>query len=278
MRIFKLLVLTALLSLLIQTQLLGQLVNTESSRKERKEGIQGNISLAFNLTQTTTQITQLQNSASLQLTKGRHTYLLLNSVEFLRLSSDNAKQDLANQNFQHFRYNYNFRDTAAVIWEYFLQHQQNKIKYQDLRIVTGTGPRVRLVENERFSLFVCPLFMYEHELEFETATTKVATHVLKGDLYGVLVCKFTDEILLRHVTYYQPALFDFTKTTGFEPINDFRVASETALVFKLLKKRLEFATVFNYSHDSRPPGLYLLEAQKSKMTFFEIKNEIKVNF
>jgi hypothetical protein len=277
MRILKIFVII-IATLPIHLQLYGQLVNTESSRKERKEGIQASISLAFNLAQTTTQLTQFQNSASLQYTKQRHTYLLLNSVEFLRLSSDNAKQDLANQNFQHFRYNYNFRDTAAVIWEYFLQHQQNKIKYQDLRIVTGTGPRVRVVENKRVSLFICPLVMYEHELEFETATTKVATHVLKGDLYGVLVCKLTDEILFRHVTYYQPALFDFTKTTGFEPINDFRVASESALVFKLFKKRLEFATLFNYSHDSRPPGLFFLETQKSKMTFFEIKNEIKVNF
>lgn len=267
-----------LLFIIITLSTNAQLVNTESSRKEQKEGIQGAASLGFKLTKTTSEIIHLQNDISIQYTKKRHTLLLLNNLELMKVSSATGNQDLINQHFQHFRYNYNFRDTSAMIWELFAQHQQNKLKYQDLRIVSGTGPRFRIFEGDKLSLFICPLVMYEHELEFETASSKESTSVFKGDLYGVLILRLLDELEFRHVTYYQPAIYDFNNSPNFEPIKDFRIASESALTFKILKKRLEFSTVFSLSHDSKPPGLYITESGSDRMTFYEVKNEIKLKF
>ena len=159
-----------------------------------------------------------------------------------------------------------------------MQHQQDKIKYQELRLISGTGPRFRLVENNSLSLFLCPLLMYEHEREFEAANQTIETQVFKGDLYAVLVYKISDELLFRHVTYYQPAIIDFNGSDNFEPIKDFRVASETGITFKFFNKKLEFSTIFKLSHDSRPPGLYIIETGKTKLTFMDIKNEIRLNF
>ena len=250
----------------------AQLVNTERLRKETKEGLQGMVSFAFNFSKTTSEIRVLQNSIGLQYTRRKHTFLILNNIEFMHIKTFDTKQELANQNFQHIRYNYSIKDSSTLIWEYFIQHQQNKIKYQDLRLVTGTGPRFKIADSDNISFYICPLFMYEHESEFYDAGKIIDTHVLKGDFYAVLVLNIVDEMVFRHITYYQPALYDFTQSNTFEPIVDFRISSESSLSFSFFKNRLEFSTSFIISHDSRPPGLYKLESLKDKMTFIEIKN------
>ncbi|HPE19638.1 MAG TPA: DUF481 domain-containing protein [Tenuifilaceae bacterium] len=276
MKKFSLLLFSVLLC--ISNYSLAQLVNTENSRKEKKEGIQGMASVGFMFNKTTNEIIHIQNDIGIQYSKKQHTFLLLNNLELMKVSSSTGNQDLINQHFQHFRYNYSRNDSSLIIWEYFAQHQQNKLKYQDLRIVSGAGPRFRIVEKDVFSFFICPLFMYEHEKEFETQSSKASTSVLKGDFYGVLTLKLSDGLSIKHVTYYQPAFIDLSKSSNFEPINDFRIASETALTFKLFKKMLEFSTVFTYSHDSRPPGLFVSETGDNKMNFYAIKNEIKLKF
>ncbi|HPJ44862.1 MAG TPA: DUF481 domain-containing protein [Tenuifilaceae bacterium] len=276
MKKFSLLLFSVLLC--ISNYSLAQLVNTENSRKEKKEGIQGMASVGFMFNKTTNEIIHIQNDIGIQYSKKQHTFLLLNNLELMKVSSSTGNQDLINQHFQHFRYNYSRNDSSLIIWEYFAQHQQNKLKYQDLRIVSGAGPRFRIVEQNVFSFFICPLFMYEHEKEFETQSSKASTSVLKGDFYGVLTLKLSDGLSIKHVTYYQPAFIDLSKSSNFEPINDFRIASETALTFKLFKKMLEFSTVFTYSHDSRPPGLFVSETGDNTMNFYAIKNEIKLKF
>ena len=236
------------------------------------------ISFSYSFDKTTTDITRLQNNIGLQYTRKKHTFLILNNIEFMRIKSLGSKQDLANSNFQHFRYNYSIKDSSTLIWEYFVQHQQNKIKYQNLRLITGTGPRFKVVNNDNITIYLCPLFMYEHESEFNAPGDLVNTHVLKGDFYAVFVLNLFDDLTFRHITYYQPALYDFRNSSDFEPFIDFRISSESALSFKFFKNKLEFSTIFNISHDSRPPGLYKIETSNDKMTFMMIKNEIKARF
>ncbi|MDD2562587.1 MAG: DUF481 domain-containing protein [Salinivirgaceae bacterium] len=273
----KTLITTFLISLTILSAS-AQLVNTENSRKEKREGLQGLISFSYSFDKTTTDITRLQNNIGLQYTHKKHTFLILNNVEFMRIKSLDSKQDLANSNFQHLRYNYSIKDSSTLIWELFVQHQQNKIKYQDLRLVTGTGPRFKVINNDNISIYLCPLFMYEHEQEFNAPNELINTHVIKADFYAVLILNLFNDLTFRHITYYQPALYDITQSSAFEPIVDFRISSESSLSFKFFNDKLEFSTIFNVSHDSRPPGLYKIETFNNKMTFIMVKNEIKVRF
>ena len=264
--------------MLTPTWLSAQLVNTESSRKEKKEGIQGLATLGFLFNKTTNEVFHIQNDIGIQYSKKQHTFLLLNNLELMKVSSSTGKQDLINQHFQHFRYNYSRHDSSFVTWEYFAQHQQNKLKYQDLRLITGAGPRFRIAENKRVVLFLCPLFMYEHEVESETQSDNVSTSVVKGDFYASFTLKLLDELDFKNVTYYQPALFDLNSSSNFEAVKDFRIASETALTFKLFKKKLEFSTIFSLSYDSRPPGLFVIESGETSMKFYAVKNEVKLKF
>ena len=55
------------------------------------------------MTQNTSKIIQGSNSANLQYTKGKHTFLLLNDYTLMKVQKDQNNFDLKDQNFQHFR-------------------------------------------------------------------------------------------------------------------------------------------------------------------------------
>jgi hypothetical protein len=93
----------------LQTQ--AQLVNIEKERKEYKEGFQGNIAFALTLSQNTSRFIKGTNTAHLQYTIKRHTFLILNDYTLMKVQNDENDFDIINKNFQHFRYNFSIIDT-----------------------------------------------------------------------------------------------------------------------------------------------------------------------
>ncbi len=248
----------------------SQLVNIEKERKQYKQGFQGSISFSFSIIQNTSQIIQGANTAHLQYTKRKSTFLILNDYSIMKVQKGENKFDLINQNFQHFRYNYSIVDTNKIDYEFFVQKQQNKIKYLQFRFLTGTGLRFRIIRNKNIVFYLAPLVMYENEILSDSA--KTTTKMLKGDIYSSLNLKLTDKLSFSNVTYYQPALANLNNYSEFERFKDFRIFSETSFSIKIFKK-LQYSLVFELSYDSRPP-----EELLTKPLFYNLTNQLTYNF
>lgn len=254
----------------------SQLVNIEKKRKGKKDGFQGYIDFSINVTENTKKIIQWKNNVNLQYSKGASTFLFFNDISLMNVTSGGEKSDLINQNFQHLRYNYTIKDSSFITWEVFAQRQQNKVKFLDFRFISGTGPRFRLVDNNRMGIYIAPLFMYEYEDEKESDEVIVNKQVIKGDFYTTFWFNFDDKVTFSNVTYYQPALFDLQNRSDFEVFFDYRIASESSLTFSIIKDRLDFSVVYEMSYDSKPPYQYKSDYDINRMFFYSIKNKLRI--
>jgi hypothetical protein len=254
MNLYYNLALTFLLIIIGNIEISAQVINVEKSRKKLKPGFQGELGLNLMLTKNTRQIFEIGNASQLQYNRNRHTTLLLNNINLMRVEGE----DLINNGFQHIRYNYTIGN-GFTTWEAFTQHQYNSIRLLQRRILFGSGPRFRVYETENFGFFIAPLVMFEQELLNDDNNTR--TDKFKGDLIVSSTYTLDERIKFSHTTYYQP---DFAK------ISDYRVFSETALEMKF-NTSFAFIFSFNLSYDSEPPmdipGL-----------FYTLKNGIKYNF
>ncbi len=249
----------------------AQLVNIEDQRRNIKPGLQGLIDFSLIINQNTRYLSKFSNAVSLQYTYHQHTLLILNDINIVRLKDTNQNIDIINRNFQHIRYNYTFSSKPWLIYEAFVQRQQNKIKYIRYRFLVGSGLRTRIIKTEKVQLFLAPLIMYEHEILSDSNATQTMT--LKGDFYISMSIKFNDYITLTHVTYYQPALYNLSQQNNFEPIKDFRMSSETELSFDIIKEHVKFSVDFNLNYDSRPP----IEIANYPL-FYSLNNKLSFKF
>lgn len=251
---FNSVVLTLLFLFLFFSEAKSQLVNVEKDRKDRKEGFVGSASLSLTLTQNTKQIFQGNNQIGVQYHKNVHTLLLLNNLGYMRVDGSN----LINNGFQHLRYNYQLKP-EWIEFEAFTQHQYNTIRLLRQRFLFGAGPRFRLVESEKFSLFLAPLFMYEHEKLSDELGSQ--TNKFKGDFILSARMELNERIFFSHVTYYQPDMAAF---------NEFRIASDSRLQLKFSEK-FSFEIIWDLLYDSHPPG-------DIPNTFYTLRNGLKYSF
>ncbi len=240
-----------------------QLVNIEERRTASSDNISGNISMSATLTQNTKQIIHLKNNIGIQWDKGCNTFLVFNDITWMKAEND----DLKNSGFQHFRYNYTFRDTGSITVEGFAQHQYNKVKLLERRFISGGGFRFRIYNKEKTYLYIAPLVMYEYELLDDGYASEESR--IKADFYISAGYDFTQNFRIGHVTYYQPMFSDWA---------DFRISSETSLIFKLTKK-LSFSIIFDLAYDSHPPWDYKLDVpEQIPDLFYDFRNTLKYSF
>ncbi|HEY1039924.1 MAG TPA: DUF481 domain-containing protein [Bacteroidia bacterium] len=214
----------------------AQVVNVESKRfLNDTNGWVGKVDFNFMLTQNTQQIISVGNNVHVQYQQNRHRFLILNDINFIKAGST----DFVNAGFQHFRYNYKIVD--RITWEAFTQVQYNKVLKMDLRYLSGTGPRFKLVKNSNLRLYLATLYMYEYE-EITNETKPNQAHRLSSYLtFSISLGKHAD---LTSTTFYQP---------NFANFNDYRIANDSALEL-YISKRLNFKTGFNLLYDTRQPA------------------------
>ncbi len=263
-------ILFLVLYIFLSASLHSQLVNIEKERKSHKQGFQGFISFSFDITQNTSKIIQGSNTANFQFIKNKHTFLVLNDYSIMKVIKNQDNFDLKNKNFQHFRYNYSIVDTNKISIEYFVQRQQNKLKFLELRFITGTGPRFKIINSPKFNFFIAPLFMYEYEVLTDSLNTN--TKMLKGDFYISCTIKLSDSLYFSNVTYYQPAFANFNNYSDFERFYDFRLFSDFSFSFEIFKN-LEYSLSFESSYDSRPPSELI-----DKPFFYDLSNRLTYKF
>ncbi len=245
----------ALALLMIGLSAQAQLINIEKKRVLGKSGISGSVTLGGSWTENVRRIVAFENNVALQYSNKAHTVMLFNDIDIIQV--DDA--DLANHGYQHLRYNYTFRDSGAVTLELFGQHQNNKIKKLDVRIISGGGFRFRLIDTDNFYMYFAPLVMYEHE-EFNDEEQRRFDY-FKLDAYLVMNLKFNGTLNFNTITYYQPAFEDWSR---------YRISHDTGLDIPLIKN-LKFRASFNFTYDSYP-------GEGIPELFSKFKNSIKYTF
>jgi Protein of unknown function, DUF481 len=170
-----------------------------------------------------------------QKSKNLKNYLLLlANAELSKARNENFE----NAAFLHLRFNHKF--SKLLRWEAFAQLQSNLPIGIKIRYLTGTGPRLKLLNYSFIHLYLGSLYM----LEYEKTTSGVNTTGHRNSSYvsfSVDIPQVKAELI--STTYFQPL---------FANLQDYRILSENRLDF-YITKRFKVQTSFRYFFDSRPP-------------------------
>lgn len=234
MRRLRRLLLACLLAL-PALQAAAQVVNTEGKRSfDDKDGWNGNVDLGFGLAKNIRTILQASSRVNAHYHHDRHTLLLLNDINFLKVDSNSVQ----NSGFQHVRYSFKVR--KFLIPEAFVQAQYNQVWKLRMRVLVGAGPRFQILKNDSNRVFFGSLAMLEYE---RVDSALRFTRDLRSSSYLSMAFGINKHVTFESITYFQPL---------FARPRDFRLSSETSLRTNL-SKRLSFKTSFTFNYDSRPP-------------------------
>ena len=225
---------------LFSLNLSAQIVNIEDKRVNRVDSIAwfGFLNVGFNVIQNGKSVVSINGDLRIEHVRKRHTWLALTNYNLGKVE----KQDVINDGFQHFRYNYEI--SSGVTWEAFTQTQFNEAIRLQLRWLLGGGPRFNLIRKENHEMNLGALYMYEYNEEHfkETAVTFYhRDHRLS--CYLSFVTHPTPNFSISGTSYFQPLLNNW---------DDLRFSSQTSLIFHLTKK-LHYSASFSLLYDSRVP-------------------------
>lgn len=220
---------------IVSTNAFSQVINAESLRKVTDtSGFSGSAGLEFSLKRDVNDKFSIKTNVNVQYKMNRHLVLLKNEIEFQKIESSNFE----NKGVQHLRYNYKLH--PQITWEAFAQTQYNKISKINFRGLAGTGPRFKLSKLENYKFYLGTLIMYEHQ-ELSDGITPI-DRIYRGSAYFSFSLFPTETLSVSSTTYYQPKLSDFS---------DFRIASETSLLFRLYRN-FSFKTTYTFTFDDSP--------------------------
>lgn len=225
------------LTLLLSISSFAQVMDVELLRQATDSAKwTGSMGLDIGLIKNTSNIFWISNNAHVQYNDKTNYWLIYNNLSFQKLEGNS----FINRGTQHLRYNRKISEKTKL--EAFVQTQYDAVSEIDFRGLVGAGPRFKLSDNDSiYKMYLGTLVMYEHE---KTSSTdgKIIHRDLRGSSYLSFSIFPTKALTIVSTTYYQPKLKSFS---------DFRLSSDTSLVFKIVKK-LSFTTSFNYSYDAFP--------------------------
>lgn len=221
--------------LLLPAWLAAQVVNIEG-RRFLNDTVPwtGYADFRLNVAENTQRSTAFGLSGAVQHVRGKHRIFFINDLALSRVEHN----DFLNTGFQHLRYNY-ARDKRWT-GEAFAQTQYNKPLLLDLRATLGAGPRLRLVNEEKYRMHLGSALMMEHE---QTTPGDVLFHG-RNSSYVSMVLKMDATTSVTTVVYYQPKLFD---------ASDHRVALESGVLLSFAN-RYTFESRLNLLKDTGQPA------------------------
>ncbi len=196
----------------------------------------GHADFRLNVAENTQRSSTFGLGGAVQHVWGKHRLLFINDLALSRVEHN----DFLNTGFQHLRYNY-ARDSRWT-GEAFAQTQYNKPLLLDLRATLGAGPRLRVVNEGKYRMYLGTALMLEHE----RTTPGEERWDGRSSSYISMVLKLDATASVSTVIYYQPRLFD---------ASDHRVAVEGGLLLKF-GGRYTFESRLDLLKDTgHPPGV-----------------------
>jgi hypothetical protein len=234
----------------------SQVINVETLRKASDSAKwTGSASLDVSLIKNTNDIFRIANKAHVQYNDMTNLWLFVNDLNFQKIE-DNS---LVNRGTQHLRYNR--RLSPRIKWEAFAQAQYDAVSEIDFRGLVGTGPRIKLSEQDNYKFYLGTLIMYEYEKAANVIADRTQKDI-RGSVYVSFSMYPTNTISIISTSYYQPKI---------EVFSDYRFSSNTSLLFEIYKD-LAFKTNFNYFYDAFPVSTAIPKTQ------FELTNGLLYSF
>ena len=216
--------------------LLAQIVNIENLRQEKDSiGWSGHAQIQFSVQKNQNRILELSNELRIQYKGKKSLWFFINDLNFKEINGD----DIVNNNLQHLRFSHTL--SQKISFESFFQSQADRISEIELRILLGAGLRFNLYDSEKSKFFLGTTLMFEHENSTDELFGDIKNDI-RNSTYFSFKLKLNENINIVSSNYYQPKLEDFS---------DFRILSETLLLFKVVKN-LKFTTSFTYLFDAAP--------------------------
>jgi hypothetical protein len=238
-KFFKRLAVLACLLLVAQSSR-AQLVNIESRRMHNDTLRYGGNALLSMAYQDNDQVKvfSMKSALALQVKSKdfKNSYMFLGNSDWTTVN----RNDVVNSAFAHIRYNRKI--TEIIYWEAFTQWQHNKLLSVGRRWLTGTGPRIKFLNQPRVHAYVGSLYMYEHEVVTGNFPERNRHHRSSSYITVNITLPQTRAEIIS-TAYFQPRLAAFA---------DYRVTWQTALTFQLTK-RFRWTSSFNYLYDAFPP-------------------------
>ncbi len=221
---------------LMLSRLSCQIVNVESLRKQTDTtGFAGGIEFNGTFLDNDKVIYTLQVLPHVQYKWDRDLLLVVGDYKLTK-SDDVAFEDAA---FLHFRHNHEFTDLFR--WESFTQIQHNKVTKLDYRILLGTGPRLKLIGQEKFRMYLGIIPMYQYErIQDEEGTIEDNFRLSNYLSFTFLL---SEQALLYSTSYFQPV---------WNTWKDYRFYNEQKLEVKLIGN-LHLTVSSVYTWDNQPP-------------------------
>lgn len=224
----------------------SQIVNIENLRHNIDSlGWSGHARLDLQLEKNNAnRILNFSNQLRLQYKAQKSTWFLIHDMA---LKEFNGSQ-IINNSTQHLRFSHEL--SSKISYEAFLQSQSDRISEIRLRFLAGTGLRFNLYKTEKTKAFLGATVMYEYENSVHEVES--IHNDLRNSLYFSFKLKPTENISIVSTNYYQPLFNNFS---------DYRILSETSLMFKVIKN-LKFITTIHYVFDSFPVATVAKEQYK----------------
>ncbi|GAA5222431.1 DUF481 domain-containing protein [Membranihabitans marinus] len=213
----------------------GQIINVENARKTTDTtGLAGGASVMGSYFNNTNAVWNIKTATDIQWKTDKKIYYFL--TDWTMLKTDQT--DLQNLLYLHLRYNYKFNQRWRL--ESFLQYQYNKIQLINNRILSGIGPRIKLLENETSKIYFGSLLMAEWEDQDDEIDDWVYHTRLSN--YLSFTIGQSDVFSFRSTTYYQPSLHLW---------KNFRIHNEEKFEF-YMTEILSLISTLRYSYDRFP--------------------------
>lgn len=227
-----------LILLLFTMSISSQVVNIESKRMRSDSlGWLGTAELNFQFLKNVETIYDLGGKVHFQFKGKRGLWLFLNEYRLIK----SGETKFVNSAFAHVRYNH--KVTKELLrWEAFVQAQFNGALDVGLRLLGGTGPRIKIYDSDVFRCYAASLYMFEYQ---ESVDKSIIERNHRTSSY-LSITLDAGSFEISNTTYYQPNMQNF---------KDYRINSQTDLTIKMTED-LDFKTQFIYRFDNAPfPGI-----------------------
>jgi putative salt-induced outer membrane protein YdiY len=239
----KVVLVVGLLLYMVQQEAQAQILNVERQRTEADTANVWLGNITFTLSQRKQQVNVLSFNWAMNVAylSQLHNYSFISNINLIKVSG----RDVISDAYMHGRINF-FRH-KAISGEAFGQHQYDKGRGLERRVLVGAGLRWKFTKSEKLSMTFGPGVMHEQEEWLTPGVPRsdystVYVSFLKSTNYLMLRWDPNATYSLNTITYYQ-ARFD----SFWQP----RLTTEINLNTKINKHFL-FTTRFTAQYDAIP--------------------------
>lgn len=234
----------ALAALLAPAVARAQIVNVQPllAKSDELQGFSISVEGSADIRRGNVNLLALSANTSAQYRAGRHLFFAMVRGDF----SEKDGEPFVNRDLEHLRYRVRLGGPQSPFaWEAFAQHDRDAFRRLALRMLLGSGPRVRLNPWKDFSAAVGAAYMFEYEElaggPEADAGNEYVDHRLST--YLVLQAQVTRLISLGETMYLQPRLDQW---------RDIRVLNEASLLTQATTN-FSVKVALTSAYDSQPP-------------------------